>query len=666
MKRVLFLFLILFSTTILAKEDFVIESQPEILFQYKKLQKGQETLELQVAFNKAVSHLNKEEFEKAIPLFEKTTKILKIPSYLNLGISYYKLGQIEDAKRYLNEIFDLKLDIQSNVYSYMSACYYLYKITENYNYIDRIIEVSKKNKNLSEHAKRLLADAYILLGEYHEALKVIDTLNFSLDLKKAILYLKIRDYHSATVYLEKALETTVNQEVYNKILWLLVYKDLKTNKLDLLLEHIQMIDKRRDSFQTNLQMPLKIYFNPKKFSTQEYLEQITKFDLNRKIDYIFYFAPFIFSDNSEVFYDTYKGFIFGQKQNIESLEKMVEYNAHFLNIIKDDPINKVYKLQQSLGIDTKSYVYYNLALSYAHIFDFNNAYKYFNRAYKLNPGNKLFAVMTLLSAQRINLNIPDKDYIESNLKKDGGLFSAFGLEIYKLLINPEMKIKLPEASAKYKRTIFYKGIKFIENIDTKGINKNDPLIMDYPKDPLVYLMNLIIREKGVSDFKYFANIQDNLPLTLNDSFLSGPLVVTNYYVDLLKAMGLFKNANFELTDNSSPSYLRAVALRELHFHKPDTTIKILDYLQEVYKLEDKYTLYMQVAALLEGGRYNDASVQISLIKALLNDEGADFLTGVQLIQDLKLRSVSQYFRSPYYDSLIDFQLLGLDEFLQSL
>ena len=35
-------------------------------------------------------------------------------------------------------------------------------------------------------------------------------------------------------------------------------------------------------------------------------------------------------------------------------------------------------------------------------------------------------------------------------------------------------------------------------------------------------------------------------------------------------------------------------------------------------------MYLMVAALLEAGRYNDASIQISLIKAILNDQDADF------------------------------------------
>ena len=55
-----------------------------------------------------------------------------------------------------------------------------------------------------------------------------------------------------------------------------------------------------------------------------------------------------------------------------------------------------------------------------------------------------------------------------------------------------------------------------------------------------------------------------------------------------------------------------------------------------------------------------------MIKAILNDSGADFLTGVQLIQELKFTSAKQYFQETYLDSLIDFKLVNIDELLESL
>jgi hypothetical protein len=122
----------------------------------------------------------------------------------------------------------------------------------------------------------------------------------------------------------------------------------------------------------------------------------------------------------------------------------------------------------------------------------------------------------------------------------------------------------------------------------------------------------------------------------------------------------------KISGKKTPSYLRTKALRDLHFNSPDEAIKTLEYLQSEYKLEDKYTMYLMVAALLEAGRYNDASIQISLIKVILNDPDADFLTGIQLIQELKIPSAKQFLSQPYLDSLIDFKIVGFDEYLESL
>ena len=92
--------------TILYLNADVIESQPEIIFQFEKLKKTQENLALQVDFNKAVLHLSKNEYNEAIELFKKTAKILEIPSYLNIGIAYYKLNSIDNSIVYLNKIYE--------------------------------------------------------------------------------------------------------------------------------------------------------------------------------------------------------------------------------------------------------------------------------------------------------------------------------------------------------------------------------------------------------------------------------------------------------------------------------------------------------------------------------------------------------------------------------
>jgi tetratricopeptide (TPR) repeat protein len=647
-KVIFFIFSLLISFNLYANK---IDSQPDILFKHKKIEKDQEQFALQMEFNKAVLLLEKGEYKKAIDTFKTTSDVLKIPSFLNIGIAYYKLNQIENALLYLNNIYEYKEAIYTDTYSYISAAYYLYQISNDKTYLDSIVEITRKYKNLTEHSKRLVVDTYIILRNYESALSLLKTMQFQDDLKIALLYIKLKDYVSAEKYLVKAKENSINKNKIDEILWFMVFRDLKSNQLEKLKEHLEEINKRKDSFKIHMAYPLEIYFNNNKFTTKEYLLFITKFSPERKSDYIYYFAPFIFSDTQEIVYDLSKGFIFKDKQNVKSLEQMVSFNSKFIEIIKEDPIVRVKKLKDYIKDDSNSYMYYNLALCYAQIFDYHNAYKYFSKAYKLNPGNKLYAAMTLITANRIDLKLSDYEYIENNIKSSKGLYKYFGQILYKVMFNPEFNISIDPLT--YKKTIFYKALDYLVKMDEGIVTSEHILLTEHYKDPFVYLLNLTLRRNNENDFKYFSRLQDETPLKINNNFLEGPPIITSFYFDLLKAIGLFHRADFSQNGEQSATYLRTKVLVDLHFNKSKEALSILDQLQKSYKLEDKYTMFLVVAAYLNGGKYNEASLQISLIKAVLNDNDANFLTGVQLIQELKLNSVSQYFKKPYMDSIID-------------
>ncbi len=661
MKVIFFIFSLLISFNLYANK---IDSQPDILFKHKKIEKDQEQFALQMEFNKAVLLLEKGEYKKAIDTFKTTSDVLKIPSFLNIGIAYYKLNQIENALLYLNNIYEYKEAIYTDTYSYISAAYYLYQISNDKTYLDSIVEITRKYKNLTEHSKRLVVDTYIILRNYESALSLLKTMQFQDDLKIALLYIKLKDYVSAEKYLVKAKENSINKNKIDEILWFMVFRDLKSNQLEKLKEHLEEINKRKDSFKIHMAYPLEIYFNNNKFTTKEYLLFITKFSPERKSDYIYYFAPFIFSDTQEIVYDLSKGFIFKDKQNVKSLEQMVSFNSKFIEIIKEDPIVRVKKLKDYIKDDSNSYMYYNLALCYAQIFDYHNAYKYFSKAYKLNPGNKLYAAMTLITANRIDLKLSDYEYIENNIKSSKGLYKYFGQILYKVMFNPEFNISIDPLT--YKKTIFYKALDYLVKMDEGIVTSEHILLTEHYKDPFVYLLNLTLRRNNENDFKYFSRLQDETPLKINNNFLEGPPIITSFYFDLLKAIGLFHRADFSQNGEQSATYLRTKVLVDLHFNKSKEALSILDQLQKSYKLEDKYTMFLVVAAYLNGGKYNEASLQISLIKAVLNDNDANFLTGVQLIQELKLNSVSQYFKKPYMDSIIDFRLSKIDDFLESM
>ncbi|MCK5294557.1 MAG: hypothetical protein KAJ49_07895 [Arcobacteraceae bacterium] len=627
---------------------------------------------LQVDFNNAVLYLEQKKYLQAIRLFKKTAKILKIPSFLNIGIAYYKLDSINNAYLYLKKIYDVKEAASQDVYSYISSSYYLYLITNDRKYITTILDVVKtiKKKKISSHVKRLVADTYILLKEYEKAIRIIKTMKDKDLLKLALLYIKTKDYVMADINLQKAYENTKNDKMMNKILWLQVFRDLKANDTVKIQDHIDVIISRKKIFNANRKMPLKIYFNKDKYSSEQYFNRVVKFSQDRKIDMIFYFAPFIFVDKKEIYNDSSFGFVLKNQQNINSLDMMIEYNKKFIDIVKDDPIIRVNKLQKIVDekYDTKSYEYYNLAVSYAQIDNFSSAYKYFKKAYDLNHANKLYSAMALISAKRADIDISKviEKKISQNLLAKGGEYPYLGKYIYKLIYNPKYKLNPRKLTNISKRSIFLRALYFLEHINENGINEDEPLLKADVKDPLVFLFRELVKLKDESRYNYISRLQDTIPKVYNDYFLKGPLIITQYYIDLLKGLGIFDRVDFHIKGEISPTYLRTKALVQLYDGYPVQSIKILEHLQEKYNLNDKYTSYLIIASFLRANDYSNASATLGMLEFELNDNDAKFLNGVQLLQSLKLNSARRAFKNKYKGFLIDFKLEGFDDYLESL
>jgi len=662
----------IFSINSYALEAQIYESQPNVIFNFKKLTKKEQSISLQIDFNNAVLYLEQKEYIKSIKLFKKTAKILKIPSFLNIGIAYYKLNSINNAYLYLKKIYDINEAAKEDIFSYISASYYLYLITDDRKYITTILTVVKnvKKEKITEHVRRLVVDTYIILKQYKNAIKTIKNMKNQDKTKLALLYIKVKNYTLAEVNIEKAFNETRNEKEIDELLWFQVFINLKSNNIIKLKDNISLIKERKKRFISNQKMPLKIYFNPDKYTAEEYFKRVVSFTQNRKIDMIFYFAPFIFIDKKEIYNDSTYGYVLKSKQNIDSLDMMVKYNQDFLSIVKNDPIIRTNKLQKMINnkYDTKSYEYYNLALSYAQIFDFRNAHKYFKKAYSLNHSNKLYSSMTLISALRANLKINKIELkkIEENLISYSGTYKYMGKYIHKLIYNPKTKLNKKKLNRTAKKSIFLRSLYFIEHINKNGIQEDEPLLETDVKDPLVFLLRSIAKKKDENKFEYISRLQNNIPKTYNDYFLKGPIVITQYYIDLLKGLGIFDIVDFHIKGDKSPTYLRTKALIQLYDGYPIQSIKILENLQETYNLNDKYTSYLLISAFLRANDYSNASATLGMLQFEQNDSDAKFLNGVQLLQSLKLNTANNSFRNKYKGFLIDFELEGFDEYLESL
>ena len=184
------------------------------------------------------------------------------------------------------------------------------------------------------------------MKSYKKALATLQKLEQKDLLKEAIIYLKLNQYKKAKSLLEKVYQETKNRFKLNKIIWLVLYCDLKLGNSEMIGERLDEIEQRKDIFKAQLELPIRLNFNIKKYDNKAYMKMVTEFDKERMLDFIFYFAPFIFSDKQENFNDTAKGFIIQSQKHIQKLDEMVNFDAQFIQIINDDPIDRLIKLKK--------------------------------------------------------------------------------------------------------------------------------------------------------------------------------------------------------------------------------------------------------------------------------------------------------------------------------
>lgn len=665
----IFLTILLISNILYAND--ILKSQPQIIFELDKL----DELEVSNEFNKAVLLFNKQRYKEAYDIFEKTKVVYEIPSLLNMAIILLKDNKKEEAITLFSEIYSKKSNLLNEPYAFIASCYYLFTLTSDDKYMIDLVTIfqnSDKLKNQSEIILNIkdiileeLANRYLMVEDYDNALGALNAMSYSLDLKKALVYIKQNNLLRADIILKKLIDTQKDEDRLDEIYWFSVFVNLKLNKLDVVKEILEKINKRGSDYKVHINLPFEIYFNKDLYSSSDYLKSILKFDEERKLDYLYYFAPFVFSDSKELMYDTVKGMVSKDKSSLESLEAMFNYNINFIKAIRNDPFVRIDQLKNELNENSKAYNYYNLALAFAQIKDLSNAYKYFEKAYKLSPGNKLYAVMYLITSNKVSKSMDDKqkELIKERIKSSDGLYNYFAKELYSIYVDISFENK---EEPYLQTTLFFKALDFLKKLENNEYVAEHPLLIDWEKDSFIYLLKLVQQTKNEDDYKYFSRMQDTIPLKYNNNFLNSSLITSLYYIDILKALGIFSRADFYIPKESSPLYLLTDAYSSLYLGKANESINILNRLKNEYNIENRFTMYLLVASYLEAKRREEASIQITLIKAFYNDTDTDFLTAIQLIQTLNINAAIQFLNKAYNNQFISFDIIGFDEFMLSL
>jgi tetratricopeptide (TPR) repeat protein len=630
--------------------------------QNRKLQVNYNKLEKTLKFNQAVKLLSDGQYQNAITLFNDAKKYAKWPSMLNIAICYYKLNNYDIAKKELIDIINNIEFNDKNFYITISALYYLYLIDENSDYLLEIAKSHNKIISLSDRERDVLIDSYIYLKNYKMASDVLEK-NISVDfLKRAILNIKLENHERAYASLDEYRKIAFTDDRLAITEWLKLYLDLKTGDIN---SARKTLFKYKSKFFSRVRhnVPMKISFNRGKVPYTKYLNRLIEFDQELIIESIFYSAPYVLSNSSEIYFNMTKGFLLGDISNIESLSKMVGYNKFLLETLKLDYIERAKVLKENLPKEPRSYMYYNLGLAFAQINDYITAYEYFNKAFNLNPSNKIFAIFTKISAIYFDKKIKDTGFLDQAIKSDSGKYSDEAQIIYKTLIDKNFPIPDFVLKEKDDDSLFTTSLKLLFNLknDKKRLN----ISQKYLNDPLIRIINILSKDTQ-ENYTLISSLQDNITSKDSLEYLNAPFSLSKLYFMISKATGTFDSMDLEFFD--SKTYLRALSIFFLKSKHPlsNDIITKFENLQIKYELNDKESLYTAVALAVIKKDYESAYMTLALMENLYKDRDIKFMLGIRNIQSGDFEEAIENITIELKHDYLDIEILNLDNILKEL
>ena len=183
-------------------------------------------------------------------------------------------------------------------------------------------------------------------------------------------------------------------------------------------------------YQNNNLYPIDIFLKPSLFDVKTAQKEFKKNFLTNKIsfyDLFFYYAPYKVLNMNQTIEFLQKGIsgipLGAIEESQNALSKSAFYSKLNLQITKairlalnghiflaNKAFKKLYKKRKDSYI-----VNYNLALTYAQLGEYKNAYFHFLKAYHLNPNDLKSGILALYAAEKENIRNP---YLVASIKED--------------------------------------------------------------------------------------------------------------------------------------------------------------------------------------------------------------------------------------------------------
>ncbi len=632
-------------------------------------------------YNIGVAHFKEKKYDEAIESFLHSMghEKLLFESAINIAVAYFNKNDKENFQKYLDlSIEYLSTTVKAPLYSYYRA------LTDYYSrqFPETIVPLKYQTSDYYPIKQRyLISKIYTALKNESLAIKALELNNNPKDsFTLGLLNARLGEYKYAQKYLLESLEERSNT-LKSKISLSLVENkmgQLKSAAERLRSAKTESPDRAEDLY------PIKVILKESFFDPIEAQKDFKKqlfFTKRYKYALIFYYAPYNAIATKQTLNKINQGVknIYINKNSYAIHKLDLSKNISDANLENSRGIEKVlsHKMYEAKDIFEKGItkypssaeLHYNLALTYANLFNFQKAYEHFRKSYTLNNSNYLAKVFSYYCGELTNkkqeskeMNILEKEvsYLSNSRYKERILSliaisrKSFGINLNLAITKEPFDEILMLIFARHKE----------ESTAYKQSSAN--LLEMLPNDIIANILYIDAMNDKENIKEYALEIQKKLTRKNIDyqPLIYGGSLAKELYINTLNIAGIVNYAKNTLKRKESKQKKKSIALMQsiayanIFLRKFQESFDIYNKLIDEYNQKDTNTLFLasvaaigakhhaQAIALLELAKLSDTSnLESRYALGLLYQEAKNF-DGAS-IQYNKIGDIK--FKSRYFD-----------------
>ncbi len=616
-----------------AKKLYAAGKKEEALAIYDTLSRYNRALTF---YNRGVVALKKGKYDEAIEAFSaaKDNEKLHFESLLNIAIAAFSKADSATFEKYLTLATKaLPEKSTSALYSYYRALIDYYRGF----YAESLVPLRHQSSPYyQQEQNQLLAKLYTAFDNQKEAIKTLEKEGKEADyFTLGLLYATQAEYTLAKKYLEKAAQTT-SKPLKEKIALALV-----ESKMGLYKSASNLLNASYATYkeQASALYPISVILKPSLFdpvAAQKEFQKNLFFNDRNRFSLIFYFAPYRLVNPSQSIRNINQGakniylHAFDPAQNNLTLSgQIADANIENTKGIKAALNHNLYKANALFKEGIKKYpssaqLHYNLALTYAKMYDFQNAYKHFRKSSILDTKHFFAPLFAQLSASLLNhdsdkavlTHIEDRVNIEAKSTQKEALLALIAIirnEIYR----PNNTV----AKSAFD-TVLEMILAQIRQDNRAYQAASDALVKKLPHNLIANILHLDAHNDKTAIKHYAREIQSRLsqPSLNLDALYSGDAFVKELYIEMLNIAGIVPQAK-RLFENRIRQHgaddiasLQALAYADIYLQEFDQAYAIYNNLIDEHKQQDSNTLFLASIASIGASHHENAIALLELAK----------------------------------------------------